>query len=220
MTLSPRQQEIFDLRQSQSPPLSWAEIATRLGITKSSASAAYSRALVRMKEPEPKYRTVRKDAVEQKNPEVVPVAIDLASDPFETVVGMARKLDMPRPTIDALLVRLRERYGPLMGELENVKTSTLLGLFGHKAEAVLKAVTEEDIARASLRDKAVAAGIFTDKVELLSGRPTERISFEDERKIHELMPIMIAEARRRGMDIPPILPAMTMEAEVVEDSER
>ena len=217
--LSPRQQEIFDLRQSQTPPLSWVEIAARLGITKSSASSAYSRALARMKEPTPKHRTVRKDAVEQKNPELVPEAIDLASDPFKTVCDMARKLDMPRPTIDALLARLRERWGPLMGELEHVKTGTLLSLFGHKARAVLEAVTEEDIAQASLRDKAVAAGIFTDKRELLSGRPTEIISHEQRRRLPELLRVMIAEARRRGIDIPSAGPTITLEAGAVEDSE-
>ena len=121
MKLTSRQQEIVDLRHSQDPPLSWREIARRLGSTKPNVSSIYSKAMARMKEPEPKHPKVRSDAVEVKKPELVSDAIDLASDPFETVAAMARKLELPKTTTKAFLKRLRTRYGPLVGEAKAVE---------------------------------------------------------------------------------------------------
>ena len=128
MKLTPRQQQIVDLRHSTDPPPSWPEIALRLGSTKSNVSGLYSRAMRRLKEPEPKHRKVRADAVERKNPELVPEALDLASDPFKTVAAMARKLEMPETTTRALMERLRTRYGPLVVEAKEVKAEVLRDL--------------------------------------------------------------------------------------------
>ncbi len=63
--------------------------------------APHSNAMKRLEQPEPKYPKVCSDAVEQKNPELVPEVVDLASDPFETVAAMARKLEMPESTCPA-----------------------------------------------------------------------------------------------------------------------
>ncbi len=215
MKLTPRQQEIVDLRNERPQP-SWTEIAKRLGITKSCASAAYSRAMVRLEQPEPKYKKVRADAVEQKNPELVPEVVDLASDPFETVAAMARKLDMPKSTLQGLLKRRRSRYGPVIDTAGGVKTELLQDLFSVNAYRCLEAVSDEDIGKAGLRDKAVAAGIYTDKTLLLSGLPTQRVVIEDRRQFNEVYVEAIRVAKERGLDVPELPASAVQDAEVVE----
>ena len=124
MKLTARQQEIVDLRHSQDPPLSWKEIARRLGSTKPNVSSIYSKALARMKEPEPKHRRVRADAVESKRPELVADVIDIASDPFETVAALARKVGLPETTTKRLLKRLRRCISPMPGVAAARKSPT------------------------------------------------------------------------------------------------
>ena len=200
MKLTLRQQQIVDLRHSQDPPLSWREIARRLGSTKSNISSLYSRAMARMKEPEPKHPKVRADAVESKRPELVADVIDIASDPFETVAALARKVGLPETTTKRLLKRLETRYGPLVGEVKGVKAEVLRDLFSYNAHRALQAVSDQDIAVAGLKDKAIAAGIFTEKYRLLSGLATQNISIEQRAYVmEELAPMILREMQRRGL---------------------
>ncbi len=200
MELTARQREIIDLRHAEDPPISWKEIARRLGSTKSSVSAIYSRAMTRLGESEPKYRKVRADAVEMQKPELVEETIDLATDPFETIRGMARKLEMPESTLHGLLERLKERYGPLVGEVKGVKTEVLRDLFSHNAHRVLRAVSDEDIEKANLKDKAIASGIYAEKSRLLKNQSTQNISIEARAHVIEnIAPMIYREIQRRGL---------------------
>ena len=156
--------------------------------------------MARLKEPEPKHPKVRSDAVEVKKPELVSDAIDLASDPFETVAAMARKLELPKDTTKAFLKRLKTRYGPLVGEAKAVKTEVLRDLFSVNAHRVLQAVSDEDIEKAGLKDKAIASGIYTEKYRLLSGLATQNISIEARAYVmEELAPMIYREMQRRGL---------------------
>ena len=140
--------------------------------------------------------------MEQKNPELVPEVIDLASDTFETVAAMARKLDMPESTLQDLMKRLQGRYGLVVEKAQDMKTKVLRDLFSTNARRCLEAVTDENIDKAGLRDKAVAAGIFTDKRQILSGEPTHIHTLEDRRHIHEVYAEAIRVAKQRGFDLP------------------
>ena len=206
MKLTPSQQRVYDLRHSQDPPPSWNEIARRLGCTKGAASGMYSTALRRLAKPEPKHRRVRADAVEMRNPALVPEVVDLASDPFETVKAMARKLEMPDTTVHDLMKRMKTRYEPVIQEAKEVKSEVLRDLFSTNARRVLESVTDEDIAKAGLRDKAVAAGIYTDKTLLLQGQPTQVMSVKELQSLEELSKMMVAEAKRRGTRMLPPKP--------------
>lgn len=66
---------------------------------------------------------------------------------------------------------------------------------------VLEHITDEDLAEAALRDKAVVLGIAIDKELVLSGRPTQVLGIEERRAIKDLVPGLLAEARRRGLTI-------------------
>ena len=107
---------------------------------------------------------------------------------------------MPESTTRALVERLRARYGPLVVEAKEVEAEVLRDLFGTNALRVLEAVSDEDIEKAGLRDKAVVSGIYVDKHQLLSGLPTQRYTVEDHRHIDELLQEAIRVARMRGLD--------------------
>ena len=203
--MTTRQRQVYDLRHSQNPPLSYSEVARRLGITKGNASKSYYREVARL-ETRGEPRGVRSDAVEVKDPEYAAAAIDGLTDPLETIRGMCRKTGMPPATAAALMKRLETRYLPVKQEVEKVKTEVLLDLFGSTAKRIMASISPEDIDEAKLRDKAVAAGIFTDKTLLHQGQPTQVYSVKELESLEELSRMMVAEARRRGSRILPLKP--------------
>ena len=105
---------------------------------------------------------------------------------------------MPESTAHAVIKRLETRYLPLKANIEDVKTETLLGLVSTNARRVLERVSDEDIDRASLKDKAIAAGIYVDKRQLLSGQPTAILSWEERDHRDKLWDAVLREAQRRG----------------------
>lgn len=84
----------------------------------------------------------------------------------------------------------------LLGE---VKRTELKELFNHAAYRILNSVTDIDIAKASLRDKLVAAAVATDKGLILDGQPTEIFSLKEMRNLDELMGLMVSEMQRRKL---------------------
>ncbi len=62
-------------------------------------------------------------------------------------------------------------------------------------------MTDEDIEKASLRDKLVASGIATDKMLALDGEPTEVYSVAELANLDELCAALLTEAKRRGISI-------------------
>ena len=60
---------------------------------------------------------------------------------------------------------------------------------------------DKTMAEASARDLGLIAGVLIEKRQLLRGEPTQIISDHERRKIHELMPELVAEAKRRGLTV-------------------
>ena len=76
----------------------------------------------------------------------------------------------------------------------------LRDLFSVNAHRVLQAVSDEDIEKAGLKDKAIASGIYTEKYRLLSGLATQNISIEARTYVmEELAPMIYREMQRRGL---------------------
>ena len=89
------------------------------------------------------------------------------------------------------------------------------------AETPVKAITDEELktshreklhlihtymddkvmSEATLRDLAMASAALTEKLQLLEGKPTQIISDLERKNLFELMPLLIAEAQRRGITI-------------------
>lgn len=120
---------------------------------------------------------------------------------LEPVKDAAERLGLNPTMISQLLERVRTDYLPLHDALDHVQTDTMERLFGNAAETILRSITFEDIEKAGLRDKMVAAAIALDKRNLLKGLPTERISIEDRETLRELLPLIRREAERREITV-------------------
>ena len=153
-----------------------------------------------MKQREPRYQ---KQLLEVKaEPDKVAAFIEAVSVPTNRSVAKAAKSSgLPEPAARALEKRLSTEYLPLKLAVEEVKTSELLGLVSDRARRVLDAVSQEDIERATLRDKAIAFGIFVEKRQLLSGEPTHLISIQERGHLDVVARKLLREAARRGIDM-------------------
>jgi len=70
-----------------------------------------------------------------------------------------------------------------------------------KAHRILQSISDVNLATASLFQKASSMGVFIDKARLLRGESTDNISVTDMRKIHQLLPVLLQEAKRRSLSI-------------------
>jgi hypothetical protein len=93
------------------------------------------------------------------------------------------------------------QYDRVAPHVRAARTQEMLALTGWNALRVLASMTDRDIAKASLKDKAIAFGILTEKRQLLAGEPTQIVSFEERRKIPEMLLALSAELQRRGRTI-------------------
>ena len=57
---------------------------------------------------------------------------------------------------------------------------------------------EQMMAESRLKDVGVFAGIAMDKVLLLSGQPTQIVGQMEQKKMEELLPVLLSEVKRRG----------------------
>ena len=57
------------------------------------------------------------------------------------------------------------------------------------------------MAEASARDIMLGIGVMIEKRNLLRGEPTAIISDHERKKLHELLPALIAESKRRGITV-------------------
>lgn len=66
-----------------------------------------------------------------------------------------------------------ESVGSEVLQEPEVKRS-VIELMAAKRDKILEQITDEDIFKASLKDKSISIGILTEKTQLLKGEPTER----------------------------------------------
>ncbi len=132
--------------------------------------------------------------------------LDVATDPFATVAAAAKECGFPEATLKQLLKRMRTRYKPFNDALREVKRDELIKILEDRALRCIEYVDDFAMAKASLRDLAITAGVLIDKSLLLKGEPTAIFRNEDRRKLNELLPALIAEAKRRGVNIIDVTP--------------
>ncbi len=70
-----------------------------------------------------------------------------------------------------------------------------------KAGLILQLMTKESIAAATLSQKAQALSVLIEKGRLLRGESTQIITHDDRRSLKEILPALMKEVARRGMDI-------------------
>ena len=85
--------------------------------------------------------------------------------------------------------------------MRDFKTQDLIRKLNERIELALEYMDEKVIAEASFRDLAMGTSALIEKRALLRGEPTVIMSDHERKKMHELLPVLIAEAKRRGLTL-------------------
>ena len=139
--------------------------------------------------------------IEESQPEKAAIAIDVGTDPFATIKAAAKAAGLPEAATRALLKRFKLRYGPLDEEIRRYKTDDLIGVLEDRLAKALHYLDDYTLSTASASALSVTSGILIDKIQLLKGLPTARVSHEDSRNMNELIGELIKEGKRRGLEL-------------------
>ncbi len=146
----------------------------------------------------------KRSLTELHRPEQAVVLIDAATDPlgkYGKIAEAIRECGLPPSTGEAFLRRLRTRYAPVTRAAKEFKTRDIVSRIDEKLELTFEFMDEKVIGEASFRDLAMGSSALIEKRQLLRGEPTLVIDFTTHKKVAELMPLFLAEARRRGLVI-------------------
>jgi len=202
--LTAKQQTIYDL----SRPFSEGgqgkkriEVAAIMGISVpvvSKTLAVVYRKLGFAKRPGSRYRLT-----EVEKPEKAAAIIDAITEP-EALVKLKqayKECGLPEGVSSRLLSRLRTKYFGAITQTRNLKASEIAQLFSEKIDLAARYMDDKTAGEASFRDLALAATAMAEKRQLMRGEPTQIISDHERAKLHELVPLLIQEAQRRGLTV-------------------
>lgn len=217
--MTDKQREVYDLRHSTDPLMSFYEVARRLGISYESAKKRYSSTPIAPTRPG--YHPTLEETDPEKAAHLMQRLIDREhSDGWLTIKQVAIDCGVPERTAQRFLSRMEKDYLPMKLVAEKVQTEGLRDLFGTVARKILESIHPDDIKKAGLKDKLIAAGIATDKLNVLSDRPTQIIRTEQYNvDLVAAAKVLTQEIERRGMtiDIDPIDQTVTTTKVVGQD---
>ena len=116
MELTERETQIVYLRDEEG--LTWAQVAERLGTTKSSVNSSYRAAKAKATRVEKPYAALS----EVYKPDETAAVLDLATDPFTTIKDAAKACGFPESTLKQLMRRMKARYKPLEIPIQELKS--------------------------------------------------------------------------------------------------
>lgn len=140
---------------------------------------------------------------EHDNPERFAAIVDGMTDPPQLIKAAEalREAGIPHRAAESLIRRLRTKYFGAVTAVRNLKTQEILDLLGQKIHLALNYMDDKVMSEASFRDLALGSTAMIEKRQLLRGEPTQIISDHERAKIHELVPKLLEEAKRRGLTI-------------------
>jgi hypothetical protein len=201
MALTEKQQRAYDLKKEGK---TYNEIASIEGV---SHSVICKRLRVAYKKLGLPSRDVGQKAlpptsgVEYRDPEAAAAMIDAASDPLAKVKDALAACGLPERVSDAMLKRLRVKFFGAVHEVRALKTQEITRMLEEKIDMVRYYLDDKVMAEASARDLMLGLGVMIEKRALLRGEPTQIVSDHERKKLNELVPLLIAEAQRRGRTI-------------------
>lgn len=147
------------------------------------------------------------NSIEHAEPEkAVDVIEALAADPEVVITRLAEQVGLPAPTVSALVERLRTKYAPAVEAVRQGPMDGVRDAFRETAERALTLIMEKGkLEKASPKDLALIAAIAVDKHQLLSGEPTQIVSFQGRVELEEAKNALMKEAVRRGMLSSPVV---------------
>lgn len=202
--LTAKQQAVWDLRRPVSEGGQGKrreEIGKILGISTPVVSKTLQAVYRKLGMSNRKERGDRFGGHEYKNPEKVAAVMDAMTDPLNKLADALREAGMPPGASSAIIRRLRTKFYGAVTEVRNLKKLELDEMLGKKIHLMLSYIDDKVSGEASARDLAMGVAQLIEKQQLIRGEPTQIVSDHDRKKLHELLPLAIAEAKRRGLTV-------------------
>lgn len=211
--LTPKQQCVWDLKNEGKTV---AQIASELGVSQNTVQKkiTYIRrklGLAVREAPPPGSSTDARSSkmlALAKNhvgpPELVENAVDKVNQAMQDA-GFRERVRA------SLVRRLKVKHGDEETIPHRPNTQEITGLIEEKIHLGLTYMDDKVFSEASFRDLSVGVSALIEKRALLRGEPTQILSNHERAKLHELLPLAIAEAQRRGLTIPGTVTEKTIE---------
>lgn len=198
--------QVYEMRKAGN---SIDDIAKFIGKTKRVVEDMYLKAVRTDKLPPIDFSSPQ--AFEQKNPELAGelVAIEATAlvdgmdrDAKYAELRQAMKDAGLKPAmISGFMKRLRTTFAPVLAQAERLTTQELIKQLEQKMTLTLTYMDEFAVSQASFKDMSIALGLMIDRHQLVSGKPTMILDHTTRLQLHESLPMLIAEATRRGITI-------------------
>jgi hypothetical protein len=120
---------------------------------------------------------------------------------FKALREACKEAGMKPGLVTALIKRMLSRGAGVLQEVRRLTLPELTAELERKTSLVMSYIDEYSVSQAGLKDLAIAANILIEKHQLLTNKPTQIIDFTARQQLGVLMPMMLAEAKRRGFDI-------------------
>lgn len=199
--LTAKQQQAYDLRMAGKTR---AEGAVIMGISKPVYSKTLQAAYKKLGISHRKNGDPNSNSTEIKDPEKFASVLDAATEPeakLESIRKVYREYGLPMAASEALLKRIRQKYFGVVEATRSLKSGEIVDALNHKIDLALRYMDDKTMAEASFRDLALGTTAMIEKRQLLRGEPTQIVSDHERAKLHELVPLLIQEAQRRGLTV-------------------
>lgn len=125
----------------------------------------------------------------------------IATNPDEVVAKLAKDAGFSHHVTQNFIKRLRIQGGAFKEAVQKLNRRELVEKLDEKISLGLHFMDDFALAGMDGKDLAIMIGILIEKKQLLEGRPTQILSFEERKHLGELLPAYVKEAARRGITI-------------------
>lgn len=125
----------------------------------------------------------------------------IATNPDDVVAKLAKDAGFPHHVTQNFIKRLRIQGGAFKETVQKLGRRELVEKLDEKISLGLHFMDDFALAGMDGKDLAIMIGILIEKKQLLEGRPTQILSFEERKHLSELLPAYVKEAARRGITI-------------------
>lgn len=125
----------------------------------------------------------------------------IATNPDDVVRKLAKSAGFPFHVTENFIKRLRVQGGAFKETVQKIGRRELVEKIQEKIALGLAYMDDFSMSGMDGKDLAIMLGILIEKQQLLEGRPTQILSFEERKHLNDLLPAYVKEAARRGITI-------------------
>lgn len=199
-TVVERRRQVHELRMAGND---WDVIARTVGL-KTLTCKAYLKAAIKVDglPAVPKAAVPIAIATEEQVVTGLAVAVNPFLKDMKEFREACKRAGLKPSIVNALERRMRVQYGPVVAEGKRMLADEILPMLQEKIQTGSGYLDDYAWSTMSGKDIGVVMGILIDRHELLSGRPTQRVDFTARLGVAQSLPLLMAEARRRGLQLP------------------